>query len=410
RQLAFEQTTGTWVELPVETEELKKKYTGKISGVHETPDYEYEMPEEVDKRNYVVNLEFPVENVKGQIPMMLSTIAGNITLLGEIKLLDVSFPEAYLEDFKGPSFGVEGLRDMLDVPERPLVCNMTKPDTGFPPEVGADLFYKAALGGCDIVKDDELLGDPNYCKVEDRVSAYMEKADQVKEETGEETIYTVNVTDRSSKAIEKAQKAVDMGVNGLMINTFTAGFSTAREIAEDPSLDVPLLGHLDFSGAVYESPKIGVSSPLYLGKLQRLAGIDMAIVPSPYGKFPFLPKKYFQVHFAFNSDWKHINRTWSMPAAGMHPGIVPITINDIGHDCIISAGGAVHGHPMGSVAGGKALRQAVDASVEGVPIKEYAEDHEELKAAIEKWGIATEDTDMYLEDVLKVKERKTETE
>lgn len=405
RQLAFEQTTGTWVEVPIETEELKRKYTGKISAIYESPDYEYTVPQEVETRSYIISLEFPIENVKDQIPMLLSTIMGNIASLGEIKLLDVSFPETFLEDFQGPQFGIEGLRDLLDVPKRPLLCNMIKPDTGFPPEVGAELFYKAAKGGCDIIKDDELLGDPEYCKVEDRVTQYMEKADQAEEETGEKTLYTVNVTDRADRAIEKAEKVLDLGVNALMINTFSAGFSTARTIAEDSSIDVPLLGHIDFFGSTYESPTTGVSSPLLVGKLQRLSGVDMAIIPSTYGKFPMIRKKYMQISQNLYSGWKDIGRTLPCPAAGMHPGVVPLTIDDLGLDCCPSAGGAVHGHPQGSVAGAKALRQAIDSCVEDVPIEEYAQDHEELKAALDEWGIATEDTDMYLEDVLKVKEK-----
>ena len=60
-------------------------------------------------------------------------------------------------------------------------------------------------------------------------------------------------------------------------------------------------------------------------------------------------------------------------------------IKDIGCDCAISAGGAIRGHSMGAIAGAKALRQAIDAVVSGVSLKDHASSHEELKAALEKW-------------------------
>lgn len=400
--IAAESTTGTWVETPGETEELKKKYAGKVTGVYETPDYENELPENVNNRIYIVNIDYPVENIKGQIPLMLSTVVGNVSCLGKVKLLDISFPEAYLEDFKGPKFGIEGVRDLLDIPDRPIVCNMIKPDTGFTPEEGAEMFYKAARGGCDVIKDDELLGNPEYCKMEDRITKYMEKVDQVEEETGEKTLYAVNITDRVDKVLEKAQKAVDLGVNALMLNSFTVGLSTVRAIAEDSSLNVPLLGHIDFSGAVYSSPVGGVSSQLYVGKLQRLAGTDLAIAPAPHGKFPMNLKKCMQIFQNFIADWGHINKVWYCGGGGMHPGLVPRTMDLFGYDCCIASGGAVHGHPMGAEAGAKALRQAIDSRIKGVSIAEYREKHEELNNALDEWGIATEDTDLYREEILKI--------
>ena len=46
-----------------------------------------------------------------------------------------------------------------------------------------------------------------------------------------------------------------------------------------------------------------------------------------------------------------------------------------------------HGHPMGAISGAKAMRQAVDAVMAGIPLGEAAGDHPELKAAIDSWGV-----------------------
>jgi len=53
---------------------------------------------------------------------------------------------------------------------------------------------------------------------------------------------------------------------------------------------------------------------------------------------------------------------------------------------VLQAGGGIHGHPDGTEAGARAMRQAVDAFMEGVSAEEYAKDHYELKRALEKWG------------------------
>ena len=71
----------------------------------------------------------------------------------------------------------------------------------------------------------------------------------------------------------------------------------------------------------------------------------------------------------------------------MYPGLVPVTIAEFGRDVIIGGGGAVAGHPMGATAGAKALREAVDATMKGVSLEEYAKDKPELRAAIEVWGV-----------------------
>ena len=67
------------------------------------------------------------------------------------------------------------------------------------------------------------------------------------------------------------------------------------------------------------------------------------------------------------------------------PGYVPFLIKNLGKNLVIQAGGGVHGHPWGSRAGAMAMRQAVDASMKKIPLKEYAKTHPELKAALDYW-------------------------
>ncbi len=384
--LAVEQSTGTWVPVPGETPEIRCQHIAKVIGVYGVPDYEFEVPKSVETRDWIIQIAYPEVNIGEQIPMLLTTVIGNVSMAGNVKLLDVRFPRKYVAGFKGPKFGIGGIREILNIPKRPLLNNMIKPCTGYPLEVGAELFRQAALGGCDIIKDDELIADASFNSALGRVKRYMEIERQVYEETGEHTLYTVNVTDKVPKVLENAKRAVELGCNALMINYLAVGIAVMQALAEDPAITVPILGHMDVAGAMYMSPLHGVSSHLVLGKLPRLAGADVVVIPAPYGKAPVLGDKFQNVAKNLSYPLYHLKPAFPMPSGGITPSMVPKVTADLGNDIVIGSGGGIHAHPQGPIAGGKAFRQAIDATMQGIPLKEYAKDYPELDVVIKQWG------------------------
>jgi 2,3-diketo-5-methylthiopentyl-1-phosphate enolase len=384
--LAVEQSTGTWVAVPGETPEVRRNHVAKVIAVYEMPDYEFSVPADLKDRNWVVQMAFPVVNIGAQIPMMLTTIIGNISMGGQIKLVDIRFPKKYVDGFKGPKFGIEGIRKLLGVKKRPLLNNMVKPCTGYPLEVGAELFKLAALGGCDIVKDDELIADASFNSMKGRVKRYMELEKQVFEETGEHTLYTVNISDSVPKIFENAKRAVELGANAIMINYIAVGIPVLQAIAEDPSINVPILGHMDVAGALYMSPYHGMSSHLVLGKLPRLAGADIVVIPAPYGKAQVIVEKFDLMARNLTYPLYHLKPTWPMASGGITPSMVPNVMHDLGNDIVIGSGGGIHAHPQGPVAGGKAFRQAIDATMKGISLEEYSKTHKELAVSVKQWA------------------------
>jgi 2,3-diketo-5-methylthiopentyl-1-phosphate enolase len=390
---ATEQTTGTWVDVPGETRELRREHAAKLVGLTEVPDYETGLPGGEYSRSFVVRLAFPWVNFGDSFPMLLSTIPGNISFGFPVKLVDIEFPDLFLAKFQGPKFGIEGIRQLLGVHDRPLLNNMIKPCTGFPPEVGADLVYQAAAGGVDIIKDDELLGgSPEFSPLEKRVETYMRAIDKADAEKGEKTLYTVNITDRVERLRDNALQAINAGANALMVNYIATGLSALRMLAGDPEINVPILGHATAGGSMIVSPYSGISAHLIMAKLPRMAGADIINDLVPYGKLPILKNKYLRIAHICRGKLGKLKRTFPNAVAGVYPGNVPEVMADLGKDCILGAGGGIHAHPMGPKAGAIAMRQAIDAALQGVSLEKASKNQPELRAAIETWGIWKEES------------------
>jgi len=386
RFAAIEQSTGTWVRVPAETAEVRKHHVARVLGVYEIPYYEYVIPKDIKERTYFVQIGFPIINFRPQIPQLFTSVIGNISITHGLKLVDLAFPKEWLKGFKGPKFGVDGIRKLLKVPERPTLNNMVKPCTGHTADVTADLVYKAAVGGCDVVKDDELISNPVFNTVEERITKVMEAVDRADSEKGEKTLYTINISNRLPDMFELADKAIELGANALMVNYLATGFEPFRKLAEDPSIKVPILGHMDFAGVYIGGEWTGMTSMLILAKLPRICGADIVVTPAPYGKAEILDERFENNLRALRFPYQHIKPTLPMPSGGITVGMVETCVKDAGKDILIGSGGGIHAHPDGPTAGAKAFRQAIDAVMQGLKVKDYAKDHKELGVALGVWG------------------------
>jgi 2,3-diketo-5-methylthiopentyl-1-phosphate enolase len=383
-ELAEMQSTGTWVTLDRETTALRERHAARVVAIREVPDSEVVEPAP-GHHDWIVQLAFPVHNLAAQIPLLLATVYGECASAGEIRLIDLDLPAAFTDAFKGPTFGVDGIRTLIGVKDRPLLIVMMKPAIGMTPQESADVFEQVALGGADGIKDDELLVSTPWSHFADRVRAHERAAQRAYDQTGHRTLYFVNITDRPDRLLQNAYKAVEAGASALLVDYLTVGVSALSMLADDPAIPVPIMGHLAFSGAIYAAPRTGVSSHLVLGTLPRLAGADLVIYPSPYGTLRFTRPDHLRLAQAMTEPFHAIKPILPAPGGGLHAGMTKRLFDDLGMDFAIGAGGAIHGHPQGATAGVRAIRQAIDAVVRGEPLAEAALHHPELAAALERW-------------------------
>jgi 2,3-diketo-5-methylthiopentyl-1-phosphate enolase len=387
RALAALQSTGTWVELGTETPQIRDRHGARVIGMWQVPDHETGATSGADagESTWILQLAYPTHNIGNQIPLLLSTVYGECASSGTVKLLDLQLPRSFVDAFRGPQLGIEGIRDRLGVHDRPLLLAMMKPALGLTPTESARVVREAALGGVDLIKDDELLVSHPWSSFEDRVRAHEEAIRQVHEQTGQRMISFVNITDRPDRMVANAHRALDAGASGLMVDYLTVGISSLSMLAEDPAIEVPILGHLAFAGAMYASPWSGVSSHLVLGKLPRLAGADLIVYPSPYGSLSYARSKHLRLALAMTGRLFGLRRTTPAPGGGLHARMVPALMADLGIDFALGVGGAIHAHPLGATAGARALRQAIDATLCGQALDDAGAEHPELGAALETW-------------------------
>lgn len=381
--IALGLTIGSWTDLPQLEQNQLKKHKGEVVSVEEFADVPH--PIKRDEIKAHIKISYPSANFSADLPAILTTVFGKLSLDGEVKLLDLDFEEELLKQFPGPRFGIDGVRELLNVHDRPLVMSIFK---GI---IGRDLDYlihqlrEQAMGGVDLVKDDEILFDNPFTPFEQRIIAAKSVLQEVYAKTGHRTLYAVNLSGRTSQLRDKARKARELGADALLFNVHAYGLDVLQELAEDDDIGLPLMAHPAFSGAFTSSPFYGVAAPLALGKLTRYAGADFSLFPSPYGSVAM--EKIAALSLGGQLTNKSLLKpAFPVPSAGIHPGLVPQLIQDFGMDCIINAGGGVHGHPGGPAGGGKAFRQAVDAVMQNQTL-EYASHHQpELKTALELWG------------------------
>ncbi len=378
QRLALEGSTATWMEIKEETPEVRERLTSKVLGY-------YEVPAPKGTKKAVVQLAFPIaaweENVN--VPMMLLSVSGNIfAFCDKVRLLDVYIPKCVAAKFNGPKFGIEGVRDILGVYDRPLILQIIKPKMGMTPEETAAQVYQSALGGADLCKDDEMCSELANCPFDARLEAVLKALEKAEQETGEKTLYMVSITDEVSRVREKALRAVQAGATGLLM-AYPVGLSALKVVADDPEISAPILWHVSHMLGMLPTMSFTV-----LAKLARLCGADMMLTPSLWSSLQVCSvEEELRTSQTLRAPFYNIKRTWPMPAAGMYPGLVEALIQEHGSDFIVPAGGGMLGHPMGYKAGAMAWRQAIAAVLSGISLQEAAQKHPELRVAAETWGI-----------------------
>ncbi len=399
--MAGEQSTGTFVRVPGETDELREAHAARIEELRELePASAPSLPCASTPGNGAapsvyrraeVTLSWPVANMGVSLPNVVSTVAGNLFELNPfsgLKLLDIRFPASFLKRYQGPQFGVAGTRRLSGVFHRPLIGTIIKPSVGLSPQATAGLVAALVEGGIDFIKDDELQADGPHCPFEQRIPAVMQVINRHAEKVGRKVMYACNITGELDEMMHRHDVAEACGGTCVMVSMNSVGVPALVALRRYSRLAIH--GHRNGWGIYSRSPAVGMSYIAYQ-KVWRLAGVDHMHVNGLQNKFCeddatviASARECLTPMFDVPGRGCEIMPVFS---SGQSARQAPGTYRALGTtDLIFACGGGIMAHPGGIAAGVRAIRQAWDASVAGISLAEYSNDHAELRQALHKFA------------------------
>ena len=386
--VAKESSIGTWTSIGTLNENIFKRLKPSVFSI--------------DKENNIIKIAYNKELFESSnIAEILSSVAGNIfgmSVLKNLRLLDISFPKAIVKEYPGPRYGIKGIRKITNVKKRPLVGTIIKPKLGLSAKEHAQVAYEAWVNGLDIVKDDENLTNQDFNKFKERVELTLKYRNMAEHKTGERKIYMPNITAETFEMIRRMELVRNNNGEYIMVDVVTTGFSALQSLRKY-SQEV-IHGHRAMHAALTRNKKHGISM-LTLAKLYRLIGIDQLHVGAIVGKMEGASYEVTNIgeeienniihenkkSYVLEQKWYNIKPMMAVCSGGLHPAKVPKLMKYMGNNIVMQFGGGCHGHPDGTGAGARAIRQAIDATMKKIPLPRYANEHLELKKALTKWGI-----------------------
>lgn len=389
--IACESSIGTWTTISTMNPRIAKKLKPHIYYINKKTGY--------------AKIAYPPELFEaGSMPQIWSSIAGNIfgmKILKNLRLEDISFPKKIARAFKGPKYGIDGIRKLLRVKKRPLIGTIVKPKLGLTPKQHGDVAFKAWMGGLDVVKDDENLTSMKFNSFKDRIIYTLKMRDLAEKETGEKKIYMPNITAETDEMLRRANLVKFYNGEYIMVDILTCGWSGLQTVRD--STGQVIHAHRAMHAALTKNKKHGISM-LAVAKCARLVGVDQLHVGTAHvGKMEgdaleveeikdeiedrFFVEEKDKRHI-LEQGWHGIKPVLAVASGGLHPGSIPKVLERMGKNIVMQFGGGCHGHPGGTLQGARAIKQALHASLHGISLKKYSEAHEELRKALQKWGTA----------------------
>jgi ribulose-bisphosphate carboxylase large chain len=394
--IAGEQSSGTFMALPGETDELKQRSRARVTRINKLPSVSAPSLKSayVDRHGggqifnrAEIEIAFPIDNVGANIATLLATIAGNLFELGDItglRLLDFDMPTDYGQRFPGPKFGSAGTRKLAGVYERPMIGTIIKPSIGLNPQQTAVMVDSLCGADIDFIKDDELMADPPYAPFADRLNAVMPVINKHAERMGRKPMYAINISGSIDQMLRRHDAVLEAGGTCVMVSVNWVGFAAVQHLREHTQL--PIHAHRNGWGAFTRCPELGFSFSAYQ-KLWRLAGIDQLHVNGIRSKFWEPDDSVIKSARSCHDSFAGHQSVMPVFSSGQWAGQASDIYQALGStDLMHLAGGGIIGHPGGIACGVASMREAWEAAVGGFSLEAYAQSHPSLQSALAQFS------------------------
>jgi len=389
--LAGEQSSGTFVAVPGETEELKKRFAARVEKTTQLESVnEPAIPGAKAKEGLYhranIEISWSIENFGYNLPVLISTLQGNLYELTQftgLKLMDIELPDSYASHFEGSRFGIEGSRLSTGVNNRPLIGTIIKPSIGMTPEQTAEIIKKLVEAGIDFIKDDELISSAANSTFENRVDAVMRVINAHADKTGKKVMYAFNISDEIDSMLRRYDYIVNAGGTSAMISLNSVGLAGTKKVCDRGQLVIH--GHRNGWGMLNRHPLLGIEFPAYQ-KLWRLAGVDQIHVNGIQNKFW---ESDDSVVRSIEACLKPLFGHTVLPvvSSGQWGGQAFETYRRTQTtDLLYMAGGGIMAHPGGAANGVRALQQAWEGAVNGMSLADAVKHYPQFAQSVEKFG------------------------
>jgi ribulose 1,5-bisphosphate carboxylase large subunit-like protein len=307
---------------------------------------------------YPIDLCEPAMGLTQLLSVIWYTSEYNFTLGYWVE--DIDFPKSFLRHYKGPKYGIEGIRQSINIPSRPILGAIIKPRGGTTLEPILKASYECLMGGFDYIIDDELIVNPKgELSFENRVPKLVEIVQKASHEKGEKKWYFANINASPQRALLYARKAKEMGVNGLQVNAFTMGFPAFEDIASQIDIDLPIIT-CNMGTAVMTRPKqFAGASEVFISKLSRIAGAD-GVYSGIVGSSWYSMDVFRASMASLRKSFYDLKRTFPVVAGGLNLANLGENLVAQGTDILLQAGTSVMGFPTGPRNGAMAFRTIVE--------------------------------------------------
>lgn len=350
--LCAEMSTAMWQRVGA-SEDLRPRFAAKITRLAPCT-------RESFREWFELDVAYPLATVGLNLSGLLTCVMGEGTLhapgLRGIVWEDVIFPREFLSHLRGPQFGVAGIRAQLDVQNRPIFFGVVKPNLGLSPEDFSALARAVWEGGLDIAKDDEMLANPPWSPLSERVACVTRARIAAEKSTGLRKSYLANITDDGEKILERLREAERGGANAVLLNPMWTSFASLAQVRTHAQ--IPLMSHFAGLALLQRNPLWSISSRV-VTLLQRIAGADMIGIPGFGARMHADP---LDVHAAIDACLQPIAGVLPalpIPGGSDSAATLASVCDQVGHsDFGFIAGRGVFGHPEGPRAGAASLHTA----------------------------------------------------
>ncbi len=277
----------------------------------------------------------------GGLPQLLNLLWGNVSLFPGVRVTDLRLPDSILNQFRGPRFGVAGLRDLFEAPTRPLLCTAIKPMGSTPDEL-AEMAGTLATAGFDIIKDDHGLADQPWALWKERVAEVATRVTEAAAAAGTNAVYMPSMNVTSDRLTEAAFFAKEAGAGALLVLPGICGFDAMRALADNDDLGLPIMAHPSLLGSNVVNPTQGLNHGVLFGTIMRLAGADISIFPNYGGRFSFSPEECADIKNHCLAPLADLSAAWPSPGGGMTLDRIDELLEFYGTDAALLIGGALH--------------------------------------------------------------------